>query len=663
MSKRSWQHALAVAGMSSLLAASINLGYGQTSPGSEADSDKAEQDGRSAGSASKGREFPQPEERHSSRGTLRTTLHARIAPNKLVDQVTGETRKVRTPTFDGTIPGPTLVVNAGDTLAIDILNGLPANPKVQRMGAFPHDPYTINLHTHGLEVSPLGISDNVFRLMEPGTTSRVEVDLPRDHPSGTYWYHPHKHGAATLQLMGGMAGFLIVKGGRGTLDAMPEIKAAKDLVMGFQVIRTDLGGDMPFVNEAATQFGTFPFGTTDPALQGVWSTYGLDGAPGRSNIYFTTNGVTNPTLRMRPGEVQRWRLLNASMGENLVVALEGHGLNIIAMDGITVPRMHRLQREAPIVLGPGQRIDVLVKAGKRGTYRLQSLDPTIPVSVSPSGIDPEPRASRHSFDFPPPCSPAPDVDCTGQLTFPFALVTLVVDGNRKDMDLPSGPLPVPTNLPRVETMLKTKPDAVRHVVFELCGTQTGMANPAARLPSCGWYFAKYDATYWGGLPFNNLQMVRDADDTGVPSSPPNPQMPLVNFTKEGLFDPEKPLFNNMIAGNYEEWTIVNRTFSDHPFHIHQNPFLVTKINGQALATPEWHDTIIVPGAVPQPDATSMGNINTADYGSITFRIHFAPITAGCFVMHCHILSHEDNGMMQRLDILPGANRPSACAIQ
>jgi FtsP/CotA-like multicopper oxidase with cupredoxin domain len=109
--------------------------------------------------------FPQPPLRRSSGGVLRTTLHARIAENELVDQFTGETRVFRTPTFEGTIPGPTLVVRPGETLSINLVNDLPPNPPVQRKGAFPHDPYTINLHTHGLGVSPLGIADNVFREM------------------------------------------------------------------------------------------------------------------------------------------------------------------------------------------------------------------------------------------------------------------------------------------------------------------------------------------------------------------------------------------------------------------------------------------------------------------------------------------------------------------
>lgn len=119
----------------------------------------------------------------------------------------------------------------------------------------------------------------------------------------------------------------------------------------------------------------------------------------------------------------------------------------------------------------------------------------------------------------------------------------------------------------------------------------------------------------------------------------------------------------MIAGTYEEWTVLNRSFSDHPFHIHQNHFLLTKINGKPLATPEWHDTVIVPGSQPQPTGFPPSiNINTNPIGSITFRIYFNPVTVGCFVAHCHVLTHEDLGMMQRMDILPGPNQPSGCMI-
>jgi FtsP/CotA-like multicopper oxidase with cupredoxin domain len=666
MLRRHGFHAFVVAAVLGLLAAFLTIGRGQTSAGH------------------RGHGFPQPQVRQSSHGTLRTTLHARIAANRVVDQVSGETRTIHTTTYEGTIPGPTLVVKPGDTLALDLVNDLPPNPETQRKGFFPHDPYTTNLHTHGLSVSPLGISDNVFRLMEPGTTHPIKVEIPPDHPSGTYWYHPHKHGSVTFQFFGGMAGFLLIKGGPGTLDALPEIKAAKDLVMGFQVIRTLVNGEQAFVNQDATQFGTWPppddprF-TGDPAQQGPWSTYGIDGAPGLSHFYFTTNGVTNPTVRLRPGEVQRWRWLNAAEGENLLVALEGHGLHVVAMDGITAAEMTSLAPEAPLVLGPGQRYDVLVKAGPPGTYRLLALDPgATPASVSPSGIDPELRASRHVFDAPGPCETQEDIHdppCPADIpSYPLPLATIVVEGDPVDMALPRGPLPVPTGLPSVEKMLNTRPNAVRTVAFENCGkveleaamgTVDPMGRPGhgprGRLPSCGWYFAKYDADYWGGAPFNTLLLMRDDDDKGVPN-PSDPTMPRVDFKKEALFDPEQPLFDDMIADTYEEWTVVNRSFGDHPFHMHQNPVLVTKINGQTLASPEWHDTLIVPGSQPQPTGPDapQPNINTTQHGSITFRTYFNPVTAGCFVMHCHILSHEDLGMMQRLDIVPGRNQSSQC---
>jgi FtsP/CotA-like multicopper oxidase with cupredoxin domain len=336
------------------------------------------------------------------------------------------------------------------------------------------------------------------------------------------------------------------------------------------------------------------------------------------------------------------------------------------MDGITVGNIYSLPPGTPVVMSPGQRYDVLVKADKPGTYLLQALDPATPVSVSPSGIDPTPRASRASFDFPEPCSPSAEGGCDPGIkaSYPVSLATIVVDGDPVDMALPTGPLPVPKSLPSVDTMLNRTPDAVRTVAFEICGRKemTSLERPENRLPSCGWYFAKYDDKFWGGLPFNNLLLMRDDDDKGVPSEPFDPNMPRVLFEKEGLFAPEQPLFNNMIAGNYEEWTVVNRSFSDHPFHIHQNPFLLTHINGKALPTPEWHDTIIVPGSFPQPSGPEgpQPNINTNPISSITFRTYFDPNTAGCFVMHCHIFSHEDHGMMQRLDILPGPNQPSLC---
>jgi hypothetical protein len=261
-------------------------------------------------------------------------------------------------------------------------------------------------------------------------------------------------------------------------------------------------------------------------------------------------------------------------------------------------------------------------------------------------------------------------------------------------------------------MLSRTPDKVRNVVFELCGGVTqlqpgnpdlGNFKPFVSLPSCYWYMPKYDAAYWGGTPFTTLLMMRDADDVGQCVASGCAQR--INFKKEGLFDAAQPLFPDMIAGNYEEWTIYNRSFSTHPWHLHQNHVLITKINGVTLPLPEWHDTLLVPaasspcpgnptqsagqgtgqgrragpavvpgaaragvGAPASPNdqpVTCLGppnNINLATPGSITFRVYFNPVTVGCFVAHCHIIDHEDLGMMQRMDILPAAGQPSGCTL-
>jgi FtsP/CotA-like multicopper oxidase with cupredoxin domain len=95
-------------------------------------------------------------------------------------------------------------------------------------------------------------------------------------------------------------------------------------------------------------------------------------------------------------------------------------------------------------------------------------------------------------------------------------------------------------------------------------------------------------------------------------------------------------------GDVEEWTIENRSDEDHVFHIHQIHFKVLKVNGRPVADPAMRDTIDVPywsGKGPFP--------------SVTLRMNFSdPNTVGTFLYHCHILKHEDMGMMGSIQVLP-----------
>jgi FtsP/CotA-like multicopper oxidase with cupredoxin domain len=97
-------------------------------------------------------------------------------------------------------------------------------------------------------------------------------------------------------------------------------------------------------------------------------------------------------------------------------------------------------------------------------------------------------------------------------------------------------------------------------------------------------------------------------------------------------------------GNVEDWTVENRTGENHEFHIHQTHFMLMAANGVAVpaSQQQMQDTIQVPywtGSGPYP--------------SVTLRMDFRKTQPGDSVYHCHILGHEDNGMMAILRILPG----------
>lgn len=88
-------------------------------------------------------------------------------------------------------------------------------------------------------------------------------------------------------------------------------------------------------------------------------------------------------------------------------------------------------------------------------------------------------------------------------------------------------------------------------------------------------------------------------------------------------------------GTTEEWFIRNDTEQDHPFHVHVNPFQIIGVNGSSVIPDGFQDVAICPR-----------------YGSLTVRTRFTDFVGGPVLMHCHILDHEDMGMMTRFEISP-----------
>ncbi|HEX8831748.1 MAG TPA: multicopper oxidase family protein [Longimicrobium sp.] len=96
---------------------------------------------------------------------------------------------------------------------------------------------------------------------------------------------------------------------------------------------------------------------------------------------------------------------------------------------------------------------------------------------------------------------------------------------------------------------------------------------------------------------------------------------------------------NVPWGQVQEWTIVNTTQFPHTFHIHQTDFLVTTVNGQPANEGRLRDNVTI--GVHQVGGKTVGD-------TVTVRFVFEPIAAGPFVFHCHVLQHEDEGMMHNV---------------
>ncbi|EAQ66955.1 Multicopper oxidase, types 2 and 3 [Marinomonas sp. MED121] len=316
-------------------------------------------------------------------GLLRVNINAQYGNFELMDQQT----YLRC--FDNQPIGRTLRVKAGDTIRLGLHNKLPYDPLQEICTSVPtledNTPRgfnVTNMHVHGVHVSPKSPADNIFTLVRFQESEHYIYNIPKDHPPGTYFYHAHFHGSVALQVASGMAGALIIEG---EIDEVAEIKACKEQVLCFQTPRFD--------------------------KEGLCENYDLLSEPGAILI----NGQYKPVITMKQGEVQRWRMVNASHMANMQFNLQGHQVTAICFDGNPL-KTSRVQNQ--IVMVPGNRADILVKASKAGTYAIYSE------TVTPEDSDTDIEAKR--------------------------LGSLVVESQVLDMPLFSGELPRPNSLNKIE---------------------------------------------------------------------------------------------------------------------------------------------------------------------------------------------------------------------
>ena len=448
-------------------------------------------------------------------GLLKATLVATQEPSNLLGH-----RTAGLWTYNGQFPGPCLVVAPGDRLDLTVRN---------------ETPVPVNTHYHGCWVRPSGDADNVFVSAEPGQSLTTRLAFPREHPSGLFWYHPHVHGYTNDSVWSGLAGPLFVSGG---LETLPQYRGAVQRLLVFKGFALD--------PEAATP--TMLKATAAPS----------------EIVQFTANGALNPTMLLRPGETQIWRMVNASADGFLRVSLDGHRMTVLAVDGVPVFTTWRVSE---YILVPGARVEVAVTGSPvRGSYALRTL-------------------GYRNGPF-------------GQW-LPQELTTVVVDGP------PGTPARAPkTILPRPEWLME-KPK--RRRVFTLSESFSPDAGPVF---------------YINGEAFGH-QDLHDSFEVEVDT--------------------------------VEEWIVRNDPSlakggapEGHPFHIHVNHFAVVgrgqwnPVTGKATS---FHK--IVPRALEDTEQVLPGEY-------LVLRTRFRKFH-GKTVLHCHILFHEDLGMMGAFRIVkPGA---------
>lgn len=251
------------------------------------------------------------------------TLQARLSAAEKQVRIAGRTATALT--YNGGVPGPTMVVRPGDRLHVTVDNQLDA---------------TTNLHTHGLHVSPEGNSDNVFLAIDPGDSFDYGYRIPENHPPGVYWYHPHHHGTVAEQTFGGMYGAIIVE------DETP-IPVHRERVLVIADITIDGAGRIPAVSP-------------------------MDLMMGREGAMVLVNGQLAPHIATEPGVRERWRIVNACTSRYLTLRLDGQTMQLLGIDS---GRFEKPRNVEEVVLLPGNRADLLVTmAAGRSVLRTLSVD-------------------------------------------------------------------------------------------------------------------------------------------------------------------------------------------------------------------------------------------------------------------------------------------------
>jgi FtsP/CotA-like multicopper oxidase with cupredoxin domain len=546
-----------------------------------------------------GAELPEPRNLYSAHGVLKVDLSIHNY------RETNGTVRYCYVLADGS-ESPALRLNPGDLLILHLTNNLTDTDASTDASAAPaaapastihahaaHSPdvraadpctsgamtpVSTNLHFHGLTVPPVCHQDDVLRTSVQPSDAPFEYRfrVPANEPPGLYWYHPHIHGFSSRQVLGGASGPMIIEG---LERATPEVAGLPERLL---VIR-----DQDLVNPDA------PPSKSEPVMPRMLIDRDGDAANngtgfGKPAKDLSINFVPVPypdyppaTIRMKPGERQLWRVLNACAVTYLNLAMVfGHTpqrLGLVAIDG--VPMNAPQGRSAAVTwvdhigVPPGARVEFVVDGPPAG---VAALFVTRTVDTGQGGENDPNRA--------------------------LASILAAADAPEPQSKLPAFSSPLPP--PAFPWLGDVQPVRVRRFYFS-----EKLLDP------------------------NNPNSATDFYITEEGKTP-------------APFDPAAATPNTVARqGDVEDWIIENRSTELHAFHIHQLHFMLVDWSGMPVNEPFLRDTVNVPYFRAQ----------MLQFPSVRLRMDFRdPNTVGTFVYHCHLLEHEDGGMMGTIRVEPAS---------
>jgi FtsP/CotA-like multicopper oxidase with cupredoxin domain len=589
---------------------------------------------------------------------------------------------------DNLYPAPTLQVYPGETLIIHLDNALtgltikdffdPAyTAKGEEVPLYPPQMTAspLNLHTHGIHVSPKGNADNVMLHIPAGKSNTYTYNIPKSMPQGAYWYHSHLHTLTAMHVYYGMVGLLAIGRTDGNLPLVTENQIpVRNMLLQYNYVFDRAGGSAQINNYTWSQWvstnkppegDALAKGTYRPLLAPVnfldskkgtefftiWYSgplsirnergrfefipsnlqrftpfHGTDKTvPAdpkqpdyKRDVQFTVNGQFQPVIKSKAGQTEIWVLANVSdiayTPVQLTETATGNHpkIAIVGQDGVPYPKVHHpiFENGTTLLIPPATRYAIAVTMPEEGDLILE---------MPPRGGG----ASTIS---------APGVLYTNDGTKSPPAVLGSVSVLPQAVSYYDGFFVSPTQVLARATTSGGKGVTTEFKEGQLLGAYTVFEDISQVTPD-----VTRELTISGGF-------VNSLANTNDPKS--------FTYVFEGIEFPYAPLLQPRL-GSIEEWKFLNNNNDEHPIHIHVNDFQVTyyldPTRGIETGPEMWAvDNANVPAPVLGPEESVI------QQGALNLRMKFDDFT-GLFVMHCHRLNHEDNGLMMLVNVIPAVS--------